>query len=262
MHFISVNIEGLKHLESRVIPFLQQEQPDVVCFQELFETSLPKLRAATGLEVVLAPMGNVLEDNPHLPPEGIFGVGLAVNPQKWQITHWEKHYYAGQADAPVPVFFADENPNSVFRVLLVAHVQSRQQPAEKYVVATTHFTWSPRGSFTQLQAENFETLTHFLEKIPEFVLCGDFNSPRNQPPAAEVGGLTTANAFNQLASRYQDTIPSHYTTSIDSSLHKSGQQIELMVDGLFTTPAYQAENVQLVKGVSDHLAIVAEVTLS
>jgi hypothetical protein len=32
-----------------------------------------------------------------------------------------------------------------------------------------------------------------------------------------------------------------------------------MVDGLFTTPVYQTSNVKLVDGVSDHMAIVAEI---
>jgi len=32
-----------------------------------------------------------------------------------------------------------------------------------------------------------------------------------------------------------------------------------MVDCLFSTPAYKASNVKLVDGVSDHMAIVAEI---
>jgi hypothetical protein len=33
-----------------------------------------------------------------------------------------------------------------------------------------------------------------------------------------------------------------------------------MVDGLFTTPAYEAQDVKLVDGVSDHMAVVAPIT--
>ena len=32
-----------------------------------------------------------------------------------------------------------------------------------------------------------------------------------------------------------------------------------MVDGLFTTPTYRALNVKLIDGISDHMAIVAEI---
>ena len=83
-------------------------------------------------------------------------------------------------------------------------------------------------------------------------MCGDFNAPR--------GG----EIFSALATRWHDNIPGTYHTSLDLSLHKAGKVdgerlATLMVDGLFTTPGYRTSRVELVPGVSDHCAIVAEV---
>ena len=60
-----------------------------------------------------------------------------------------------------------------------------------------------------------------------------------------------------------DNIPSSYRTSIDVPRHrlretKANELSQNMVDGLFTTPAYSAHDVFLVDGVSDHMAIVAQ----
>jgi hypothetical protein len=54
-----------------------------------------------------------------------------------------------------------------------------------------------------------------------------------------------------------------YITSIDADLHRDGDKVRkpLMVDGLFTSPIYKCSNVRLQNGVSDHMAIVAEITV-
>jgi len=113
-------------------------------------------------------------------------------------------------------------------------------------VATTHFTWSEKGEASDLQKEDLGKLFPLLEGLREFVLCGDFNAPR---------GRTT---FDAIAAKYKDNIPLEYTTSIDGSMHRAGN-LPYMVDGLFTTPEYQASNVALNSGVSDHLAITATI---
>ena len=64
--------------------------------------------------------------------------------------------------------------------------------------------------------------------------------------------------FSRLEEKYKDNIPREYKTSIDQNLHKV-KGIQFMVDGLFTTPVYKASNVKLVDGISDHMAVVAEI---
>ena len=124
-----------------------------------------------------------------------------------------------------------------------------------FSVATTHFLWSRGGRLNMYQRASMRKLLRLLEKAGEFVLTGDFNAPR--------GG----EIFGMLATKYKDNVPSRYKTSIDASLHRAGKEhagelADKMVDGLFSTPAYVVSNVELISGVSDHCAIVANVTAS
>lgn len=244
MKLISLNIEGDKHLENRVLPFVQAERPDVVCFQEVFEVDVPRISQALGMGAFFAPTTNIVDLNPHLPPRGLFGVAQFT---ALPVTDRRESYYVGERAHPQR-FFENENPNAQNRVLLS---QTVIKDGHAFTVATTHFTWSPEGSYTEEQKHDFDALRNILVEFDELVLCGDTNSPRNGSPD---------NVFNTLARLYQDCIPAHYQTSVDSSLHKSGKQITLMVDGLFVTPQYQASEVRLVDGVSDHMAIVGEIS--
>jgi len=114
-------------------------------------------------------------------------------------------------------------------------------------IATTHFTWTPDGEPTDIQRSDMQAMLKILEFAGEFVLCGDFNVPR--------GG----ELFGMLAGRYKDNVPSHYTTSIDGNLHRLGQ-LNRMVDGIFSTPAYTVSGVEMISGVSDHCALVATIS--
>ena len=124
--------------------------------------------------------------------------------------------------------------------------------AVAFTVCTTHFTWSEEGKATEEQRADMRALLALLEAKKEFVLCGDFNAPR--------GG----EIFEMLSSRYTDNVPPQYKTSIDVNIHRAGRQrphelADKMVDGLFTTPEYRCTSVELVNGVSDHMAVVAEI---
>ncbi len=88
-----------------------------------------------------------------------------------------------------------------------------------------------------------------LDSMPEFVLCGDTNAPRGNE------------TFSRLATKYKDNIPAEYKTSIDQKLHRV-KGIMFMVDGLFTTSSCIASNVRLQDGVSDHMAVLAEIEKS
>ena len=76
----------------------------------------------------------------------------------------------------------------------------------------------------------------------ELVLCGDFNAPRN----GEIQSL--------IKKAYKDNTPRHWSTTIDPHLHRiSG--LRAVVDGVFSSPAYQITNVRCRFGVSDHALI-------
>jgi hypothetical protein len=266
MKLISLNIEAHKHLEERVIPFFKAEQPDVVCLQELFYIDIHRIELETGLKLVhFVPVADVSEANNHVPDAlGWWGNAQLINPVTVSAEPLPMVYYKGQSDIvitdasasqedvrakwpgqTVPTFLGDKGPNAANRVVL--HMNVTTPTAKTYHVMTTHFTWSPGGSSTPEQQEHATTLlSAFTTKTTNTILCGDFNAPRGRE------------TFQMFTSRWKDNIPQNYTTSLDQNLHKGGK-LELMVDGLFSDPEVQFSSVRLQDGVSDHMAIVAEV---
>lgn len=235
IRLVSVNIERSKHLD-RVIPFLQSEQPDVVCIQELNERDIPIIVRELGGAVVFTPLGNAQADAPE---EGILLQGLGIWSKKPLESHAVQYYVGSETIAR----------NSPVLRLLPTHavaVAEIECDGEMYRIATTHFTWTPDGSASDEQRVNRTLMLAVLSAYDHFVLTGDFNAPR--------GG----EIFTSIAARYVDNIPAGYTSSIDGSLHRAGQ-LDLMVDGLFSTPEYAVSGVRLQDGVSDHMAVVAHI---
>lgn len=257
MKLISLNIEGHFHLAERTIPFLLAEQPDVVCLQEVFAVDVPHLKHTLGMDGLFVPIATVDQVSIHQKHAlGEWGVAIF---SRIPGTTFDAATYVTKPGKPVlPIFFDQDDPNSMNRVAVWATVPAEDEAAEDeaetnmpYTIATTHFTWSPKGSYTEEQATTLQDLLAVTQKLPPHILCGDFNSPR-------VVGEN--NAFTQLAKIYTDNIPPEVTTSLDGQWHKAGQ-LELMVDGLFSSPEYLVENVKVVGGVSDHKALVADVRL-
>lgn len=243
LQLISINVERSKHLDLAV-PFVEGEAADVVCVQEIIEADIP-LWGRSYPHHVFAPMQRRIDE------EGKPVSGVAIF-SRTPFAH-QSHYYAGSPSAvPESDRDASKKAEASNRILLVAECEKDNT---HYRIATTHFTWSPRGEATKDQQADMEKLLSLLAEYDEFALCGDFNAPR--------GGVI----FAQLAERYKDNIPPHYATSIDLELHRAGklrphELVDKMVDGLFTTPGYVASDVRLVSGVSDHCAIVASLLKS
>lgn len=240
MKLISLNIEGDKHLVARIFPFLEQERADVLCLQEVFQQDLLKIAKTTALsDYVFVPQANISQNNPHLPVKGDWGLAIFAK----ELSNVQQQYYVGQPDL-VPEFFANNDPNSMNRLLLSAVVNVAGQD---FQIATTHFTWSGAGEISDLQLQNFKRLEKQLDQFKDLILCGDFNTPR--------GG----EIFDRLAEKYQDNVPQDLDTTIDGNMHKSGKDIRLVVDGLFTSKKYSVSKVKVVSGVSDHMAVVADI---
>lgn len=238
---ISLNIEGHKHLEKRVLPFLKNQQADIICLQEVFEVDLPTLEKNLNMNAVFVPMSNVVDPSVHV-PDVLGKIGLAMLSKK-NFLKVNRHLYVGK-ESKLPRFFYRKNPNAMNRCLLTAQIKNQNQI---YQIATTHFTWSKHGAANFQQQRHLNKLLKVLNKYPEIVLCGDFNAPRGKK------------TFSRLAARYQDNIPTDITTTLDPNLHKAGK-LEFVVDALFSSPKYQIKNVEIVGGVSDHKAIVATIT--
>ena len=243
LRIISVNIEMDRHLDS-VRVFLEKENPDVVCVQEVYEPDLRAFAEHFGMEYVFGQM-NVMGRGDRLnPPFFPYGIGMLYRLPAQNI---QRAYYQGDSKT-VKERIYNGNSREDHHLLLCAMFQKGWV---KFQIGTTHFTWTSDGKADDLQRENLQKMLAILRNTQEIVLCGDFNAPRGKE------------IFDEMAKYYHDNIPTQYTTSIDVNLHRLGEKLRgepLMVDGLFTTSGYKCSNVRLQEGVSDHMAIVAEIS--
>lgn len=239
IRLVSLNIEFSKHLDL-VAAFLSSEKPDVACIQEVYEHDAPFIAQALGsTSYVFAPMHHFIVSGVNA---GVLGLGIF---SRHPILNKRTHYYRGNTGHIPAMDYADPATYQHTNLLVISAEFLYNDTS--FNIATTHFTWTPDGKPTDLQRQDLTTLLRVLESLGEFVLVGDFNAPR--------GG----EIFDAIAARYKDNIPPHYKTSIYGKLHRSRQDLQLMVDGLFTTPAYTASNVELKSGMSDHYAVVADI---
>lgn len=236
LKLVCINVERSKHLDT-ALPFIERVKPDVLCVQELIGHDVDSFAGALGSVVHhYTPMSRLLAEQPG----ALSGIGIF---SRLPATFSES-YYAKQSDE-IPETHPQESGtfNNDNRLVLSADIQ---QEGGDMRICNTHFTWTPNGEADDVQRQDLVIMQGILDTLGEFALCGDFNAPRGRE------------IFTALAARYRDNIPPEYQTSIDGSIHRAGN-LQLMVDGLFTTPAYEASNVSLEGGVSDHMAIVADI---
>ena len=233
---ISVNIEGNRHLQ-RVIPFLQKENPDVVCMQEVFEGSVDRIKDALGMEGEFVPLADKTEltDQYYMQADGIEGTAIFTSLPN---TGVKSEPYNNKEGVPVWT-----RPNSQKRAMLSTTVT---KDGQNFVIATTHFTWDPNGGVNDEQREDWKRLLEITRKYERLILCGDFNAPRG------------TEIFDEISTHFKDNIPPEITTTLDQELHRV-KNLQLVVDGMFSKGSYTVKNVRVVPGVSDHQAIVAEV---
>lgn len=236
LSLVSVNIEWDRHLDT-VLPFLKEKRADVICVQELLEQDIALFEEACGPIVVFSPMG-------YLQRGTLFAFGCAIF-SRFPFSGAGEKYYVGTRDS---IRINSEIDDCGTHSLVHADIT---KDGVAHRIATTHFTWTKNGESTPDQLANLAVLLKELDSLDEFVMAGDFNAPRGR------------DTFSALARRYTDNIPAHYETSLDPVLHtKAGRPLPYMVDGLFTTPGYRANDVSLQFGVSDHAAIVASIEIA
>lgn len=234
----SINIERSRHL-ARVEAFIVRERPDLLCLQELCERDIPFFESLMGGPMVFAPMARYPDEG----PANVVGVGMLARGEA--LLEVTAEYYSGNPEhIQEMTFFTDEgrrvaDPRSIAEVMLTATVRG-------FRVATTHLNVTPLGSSTPYQRQSAGKLIALAEAQAHgadgLLLTGDFNAPRGRA------------TFDLIAERFIDGVPAHYTSSIDSSLHRAGE-IPFMVDGLFHTPGYRLEDARMTRGVSDHCAL-------
>ncbi len=243
LDIVSCNIEMDKHLEERVVPFLDSQNWNLALLQEVFADDMSLLEEATDATGVHAVQATVLTPNRwEISQRGEFGVAVL---SKLPIKSVKQHIYdmPDEYEAPdaIPEFL-DGYPNSQRRVLLVVEVETDTGVVP---VATTHFRRSAKGKATASQARALDEVLDFAEEYPTLAIAGDWNIPRGNEH------------YQRLTQEFTDNIPPEYQGSLDPELHGVGH-LDLMVDYVWTKGDVIARGVQLHTGVSDHRAITAQ----
>lgn len=242
MKLINSNVEGMRHLKL-IEDFLVRENADVVCLQEANEKHENILKSL-GYYTSFLPIQIENRDNEML-PEGIM-VGSKQPPKTKSQYYFSPHKELQLGDV--------KNMRGTYRQgYISAEVMT---DSVTYIIVTTHFTWTPNGEIpNQNQIEDTEILLSLLRNEKPHILCGDMNIPRHHNPL-----------YARFLEYYTDSIPKEYKSSLDKTYHRLGNDPEkdvlfndYMVDYVFTQPPYNARNVRLEFGVSDHAAIVAEI---
>ncbi len=254
MKLISLNIEGNKHWE-RVLPYIEKEKPDVLCVQEIFADDITRITDAFQMDSTYIPMHLECEMKENV--GSCKDIGVAIF-SKYPFKNIQHHTYYSPAPHLKQLMINDENPQSIReinrQVLAVADIHIENHV---FTVGTTHFTWTPDGKPSTDQYTDADSLLATLSDIPSIILCGDFNVPRGHN-----------DIYEKFVERYSDAIPHSYTCSFDQNLHRVGNIPErwanvgkYMVDYFFLSPHYRAENVRLQSGISDHYAVVGEISI-
>lgn len=240
LKLISINIQTDLH-HDRVIPFLQKEQPDVVCLQEVFKEELAIYEKALNMTSYFKPMCLI---ESFIKADGknyILGPAILT---KHQVKFSSEYIVGTEEDVPIFEHKFSKTERDINN-LVVLWADVKDTDGDEYRISTTHFTWTPEGLSTEYQKNDMKKLIEVLDnKLKGFILTGDLNAPRGNE------------TFSMLSEKYKDNIPAQYTSSLDPNLHRVKGLVH-MVDGLFSTPEYNLKNVELHEGVSDHKAIVA-----
>ncbi len=239
LKLVSVNIEIDRHLDA-VESLFEKEMPDVAFVLELPVSKIQRIGKALNAPYHLyAPM-TIWQD-----PHEVIGSCIF---SKYPFLAESIEYYRGSAEHIVDLDYTSVEASNRTKSLALISAEVEKDGA-RYSLATTHFTWTPDGKADHFQREDLQKMLALPALQKEVVLAGDFNAPRG------------AEIFSALSSYFTDNIPDEYTTSIDGNLHRRGQ-LNMMVDGLFTTTGYLASNVRLEFGVSDHAGVVADISKS
>lgn len=247
INLISVNTEGHRHMVQRVIPFLKERQPEVVLLQDCYERGFKMVADGLGLEPAFAPHERRKLYFDHGDIE-ICGVATL---SRYGFTDKDIFYYVrdGEPDLPMHQEFMNRPGEEVARLRRAALLTGVAKGSNRFRFANVYFTWTPDGQASSYQRKDLQILLDYLGIFSEVILCGDFNAPRGRE------------IFDRIATVYQDNIPVEVLSTLDPLLHNAARRkdLQLVVDGLFTTPGYCASEVKVVSGVSDHCAIVANI---
>ena len=239
LKLFSLNIELNRHYD-RWIPFVQKNNFDVICLQEVYKSDLKMFEEKLGCQMYFAPMENIIKENTDQKDEYGLAIGFSIEHEEPQFDYYTQPYDPESTAPEIGDFWI--YTRTLFHGLC-------NKDGQDFYIGTTHFTWTPDGDSNEEQARDLESFLKLVDTFKSIIFCGDMNAPR--------GRLT----FDTIAQKYQDHIPTKYITSLDLELRDKPvvPDPNLMVDALFSTDDYRTENVELVSGLSDHMGIIADI---
>lgn len=231
---LTINIECDLHIDN-ILNFINYHKPDVIFFQEIFKDHIPFFEEKLQMRSIYAGLNFLQTKN------SMHEMGIAIF-SHFEFSEMDLVYYRGNS-LQLPILVEPKpNPIKMARALLIA--KFKKIPNYRFI--NTHFTWSPNGTPSKEQYTDLNKLLKILKNYNEFILCGDFNAPRG-----------TA-IFDTLSLNYKDNLPADILTTLDRNLHVAGH-LDLVVDGVFTTPGLDVSELKIFDGLSDHCAILAKV---
>lgn len=224
MRILSVNIEGSRHLD-KVETLIEEFDPDVVCFQELFERDR-RVLSDRFAQVIHGPMSIQKQDHHAAEPVGVaFASNHAFEPITLR--------YAGPEELEHYIKFDEK---LIQRWLLGGVLNGM-------AIVTTHMMVTQNASVEAFQHRDAHTILSHLDAFERVVFCGDLNAARGAP------------IYDLFARSLSDRIPKELETTLDPVLHRAAP-INLVVDGAFTKNTNAQVEVRF--GISDHAALLIE----
>lgn len=222
-----------------ILKCIDKEKPDVVLLQEVFEGSLEKIGNALGGQIVFSRMCRMsLTDR----EEEAENWGLAIG-SRHPLFGVREDYYHRDKEASNTLVLNGE----LYTTNLLLQAQLEVGSA-RFNFGTTQFTYVKGAKVSDEQIKDFAKLAAILDRAPDIVLTGDFNSPRGY----------SHSIFDSLAKRYKDNIPEDVETTLDSGVRPKIKW-KYVIDGFFTSRHYAVEKIRMAQGLSDHRGILGEV---
>mgnify|MGYP001334748269 CR=1 FL=1 len=225
---ITLNVEGKKHLK-KIISFLTKESPEVICLQELFQTDFKKIKEELKTEGIFYPMYERKDTTNY--GSGTIGVGIIT---KLPFTNQKGTYYIDGIN----------DQSMTPRVLVSTTILKNNK---EYNIGTTHFEWTPNSQPSERQRKAASKIIEIISKYPKFILCGDFNAPR--------GG----EIYTSFSKELKDNLPKEINSTLDPDHHPNGH-LNIVVDTIFTKGNYKVTNIKTTQNLSDHKAIIGEIS--
>ena len=247
---ITLNVEMNRHLDT-VIPFLERESPDVLCLQEVFSRDIKMLEEKFGYISMYLPMCKRWYGLSNTLP--LEDQGIAVL-SKLPITLENQEYYFN--DSPKLLQYDNKSLETKRKTIRqgIIWVTVKKEEVE-FIIANTHFTWTPNGMTNAYQEQDIKELIKILDRIPNLVICGDFNAPRN-----------INSIYKIITQRFKDNVPVNIITTLDVNKHRARVDAKeiarigtYVVDYIFSTPGYEVKDIRVEYGVSDHAAVIGAI---